>query len=111
MDRNARRAAVADYKKRKSVAGIFCMRSSASGECWIGHSPVIDTIENRLRFSLRAGSHMNRALQSAWNRDGEDAFSFEPVELVDEETLGFTPDKVLKARAADWCARLSARSI
>ncbi len=111
MEQHARRAAAADYRKRKSIAGIFSVRSCASGECWVGHAPDIDTIRNRIWFTLRTGGHMNRTLQAAWNRDGEDAFAFEPMELVDEETLGFTPDKVLKAKAGEWRGRLSALSV
>lgn len=111
MDHQARRAAVAAYKKKESVAGIYVVRSAASGESWVGHTPDIDTIRNRIWFTLRSGGHMNRTLQEAWNRDGEAAFTLEPVELVDEETLGFIADKVLRAKAGDWRARLAAGAI
>ena len=111
MEREARRAAVAAYKKRESIAAIYVVRSAGSGEAWVGHTPNIDTIRNRIWFALRTGGHMNKALQAAWNRDGEDAFSLEPLELVDGETLGFMADKVLRAKAADWRDKLSAGAV
>lgn len=111
MQRDARRAAIAAYRKRESIAGIFSVRSAASGECWIGHTPDIDAIGNRIWFTLRAGSHMNKALQAAWLRDGEAAFALEPLELIDPDALGFTGDKVLRARAADWREKLSAAAL
>ena len=111
MEHQARRAAIAAYKKRESVAGIYVVRSAASGEAWVGHTPDIDAIRNRIWFSLRTGGHTNRPLQAAWNRDGEAAFSLEPLELVDDETLGFMADKVLRSKAGEWRAKLSAGAV
>ena len=111
MERDQRRAAIAAYRKRESIAAVFAVRSAASGECWVGHTPDIDSIRNRIWFSLRSGGHINRALQAAWNRDGEAAFELEPLDFVDRDTLGFIADKVLRARARDWAERLSAAMI
>ena len=111
MERDQRRAAIASYRKRESVAAIFAVRSSVSGECWVGHTPDIDSIRNRIWFSLRSGGHINRALQAAWNRDGEAAFELEPLAFIDRETLGFIADKVLRDRAREWAAKLAAATI
>lgn len=111
MDQPSRRAATAAYKKRESIAGIYALRCAATAETWVGHTHDLDAIGNRLWFTLRAGGHMNRRLQAAWTRDGEAAFTLEPLELVDADTLGFTPDKVLRARATGWRERLGADAV
>ena len=76
MNGEDRKAAVAAYKKRKTAAGIFAVRCAASGQAWIGQTLNLDTIQNRIWFSLRVGSHTNAELQSAWAAHGGDAFSF-----------------------------------
>jgi hypothetical protein len=104
-----RKAAVAAYKKRETIAGVYAIRSAAGG-VWVGYARDIDAIQNRVWFSLRTGAHMSKALQAAWNAEGETAFSLEPLELVDADTLGFNPDKVLRDRVAEWRGRLGAEA-
>ncbi len=53
-----RRAARAASKEKKSVAGIFALRCLATGAVWVGATPDVDKIWNRL-------------LQAAWNAHGE----------------------------------------
>ena len=54
-----KKAAIAAWKKRKPAAGIFAVRCAASGRAWIGQTLNLDTIRNRVWFSLRVGSHSN----------------------------------------------------
>ena len=61
-----RKAAIAAYKERKPAVGIYLIRCRASGQCWIGASPTLDTIQNRHWFTLRQGSFPQPALQAAW---------------------------------------------
>ena len=65
-----RKAAIAAYKKRKSAAGIYAVRCAPTGESWIGQTLNLETIQNRIWFSLRAGGHSNRELQHAWTAHG-----------------------------------------
>ena len=50
-----RKAAIAAYKKRKSAAGIYAVRCAPTGQTWIGQTLNLETIQNRIWFSLRAG--------------------------------------------------------
>ena len=50
-----RKAAIAAYKERKTVAGIFVIRSQASAERWVGAAPNLEKIQNRIWFTLRQG--------------------------------------------------------
>ena len=106
-----RKAAVAAYKERKVVAGIYLVRCGATGECWAGQAPDLSTIRNRVWFTLRHGSHRQRSLQAAWNAHGEAAFSFEEIERLDEKALEAGRERVMKARLAHWCAELGAEGL
>ena len=106
-----RKAAVAAYKERKVVTGIYLVRCGATGECWAGQAPDLSTIQNRIWFTLRHGSHRQRSLQAAWNTNGEGAFSFGEIERLDEKALEAGRERVLKARLAHWCAELGAEGV
>jgi hypothetical protein len=102
MKSEDRKAAIAAYKERKTVAGIYVVRCGVSGRAWVGQTPNLDTIQNRIWFALRMGSHTNRDLQRAWSAHGGDDFTFEAVERLKEENLPYVRDQLLKERAAHW---------
>lgn len=102
-----RKAAIAAYKKRKTAAGIYAVRCAPSGQTWIGQTLNLETIQNRIWFSLRAGGHSNRELQRAWAAHGMDAFAFEPLEQLKEEELPYVRDTLLKERAIHWRSALN----
>jgi hypothetical protein len=103
-----KKAAKAAYRERKSVAGIYAVRCAATGQVWVGHTPNLGAVQNRLRFTLRQGNHPDAALQRAWNEQGGVGFAFEEVERVKEDDLSLTGDGELKKRAAAWRQRLGA---
>lgn len=106
-----KKAAVAAYKERKTVAGIYGFRCAASGQLWVGQAPDLATIENRLRFTLRHGSHRQRSLQAAWDAHGPEAFRFEALEGLEDEDLAYVRERLLKARLAHWQAKLGAEAL
>jgi hypothetical protein len=106
-----RNAAIAAYKKRKSAAGIYAVRCAASGQAWVGQTLNLETIQNRIWFSLRAGGHSNRELQSAWRAHGADAFAFEPLEQLKDEELPYIRDSLLKERFIHWRSSLNGSAI
>lgn len=103
-----KKAAKAAYKEHKSVAGIYAVRCGASGQVWVGHTPTLDTVQNRIWFTLRQANHPDAGLQRAWALHGADGFSFEVLEQVKEDDLSYAGDGALKDRAALWRARLGA---
>jgi hypothetical protein len=103
-----RKAAIAAYKERKAVAGIYSVRCVPTGRLWVGSAPDLDTIRNRIWFALRQNAGGNRALQSAWNDLGADAFAFAVVERLDEKTLPYFQATALKERLEHWRSALSA---
>lgn len=111
MKGNDRKAAIAAYKEQKVAAGIYAVRCTASGACWVGRAPNLSTIQNRIWFSLNQGSNPHRALQAAWREHGQHAFTFEVLEQLEEEETTYVRDRLLKDRLEHWTAQLKADAI
>ncbi len=111
MRQDDKKAAIAAYKERKPVGGVYLVRCLPTGEVWIGHWADLDTIRNRIWFSLRQGTHSNRGLQAAWTAHGAEAFRFEILERVDPEKPAFFQEADLRARAGHWRSRMGAGSL
>lgn len=110
MEKAARRAAVRDYKEIRSRPGVYSLTCAATGETWVGNSRAIDAQVNSIMFSLRHGSHRNRALQDAWSAHGEAGVVYAIVEaLDDEEMTGIGRDTWLKERLRHWMKALNAK--
>jgi hypothetical protein len=111
MKAKDRRAAVTAHKERKVVAGIYAVHCLPTGQRWIGRTPDLSTVQNRLWFTLRQGTNPHRSLQAAWRECGAESFAFEEVERLEEETLGYVRDRVLKDRLSYGCAIFDAEAI
>ena len=110
MSSTRKRDLIREYKEREKRAGIFALRCAATGEVWVAASRDLGKQENGIRFQLKMGSHMNKALQAAWNANGEDAFAFEVLEEIKDDNALLIPS-LLKDRLAHWLAALGARKL
>lgn len=106
-----RKSFVAAYKERPTIAGVFAVICSATGEAWVGQSTHIDTQQNGLWFALRQGACPYRSLQAAWREHGEANFRFEQLDRLPEDVSALRRKDELKARAARWAARLQATAL
>lgn len=111
MKREARRAAIAAYKRRVVPAGIYCIRCSATGQCWVGRAVDLTTMANRLRFTLSRGTSPHGALQDAWRHYGPACFVFETVETLKHDLTDYERERTLKERLEYWQAALRAEPI
>ncbi|MFD1625551.1 GIY-YIG nuclease family protein [Azospirillum griseum] len=111
MTQNARKAAITAYKERTAQAGIYAIRCVPTDQIWVGETQTLDSVQNRLWFSLRTGGDPHRDVQQAWNQHGPDGFTFESLERMPKEDLAFARQAWLKARVAHWRERLGARPI
>ncbi|MGJ4854769.1 GIY-YIG nuclease family protein [Labrys sp. KB_33_2] len=111
MKREDRKAVVDAYKKRKVAAGIYALRCTETGDCWVGRAPDLSKIRNRLWFTLGQGASLNQGLQSAWSRHGERTFSLEIIEQIEDEEVAFVRERTLKERLDHWVATLAAKPI
>ena len=59
------------------TSGIYAITHQPSGKIYIGSSVNIERRWGDHRKRLRAGTHHSRHLQSAWNKYGEPAFTFD----------------------------------
>ena len=108
---SARKAAIAACKERKTFAGVFVIRCKASPETWVGQTPNLEKIQNRIWFSLRQGSHTCESLQAAWTTHGPDSLTFEECERLEAEETAYIRDALLKERALHWRSQLGAEAV
>lgn len=111
MKSEARKLAIADYKKRPSVAGVFAIRCRATGEVWVGQALDLEKIQNRIWFMLGMGNHRNAELQRAWSVHGEVNLSLETLERIEDEELAYVRDTLLKERVQHWRTQLNASAV
>lgn len=106
-----RKAAIAAYKERKTIAGIYVIRCKTSPETWVGQTPNLEKIQNRIWFSLRQGSHTCESLQAAWTMHGPDSLTFEECERLEQEESAYIRDALLKERVLHWRSQLGAEAV
>jgi len=110
MGSNAqRKEVIRKFKEQKPPAGVFAVRCTATGRVWVGSSPNLTAAKNRFWFCLRNGSHLERTLQDEWSLHGEDAFQYEILETLKEDTLALAIKDLLQEKASHWMARLGAQ--
>lgn len=111
MRNEDRKAVVAAYKERKRAAGIFAVRCTPTGECWVGRAPDLRTIGNRIWFDLSMGSSPHRHLQAQWQIHGKAAFALETLEVIDPDLGDYACKQALEERLAHWRATLGAKAL
>lgn len=70
-----------------NVTGIYKIENLKNGKIYIGQSYNISYRWIHHKSDLRGGIHHNKHLQNAWNKYGEDNFSFEILEECERELL------------------------
>jgi len=108
MKTEDKKAAIAAYKERKNLGGIYKVTCVITGRTWVGGSPDLTMIWNRISFGLRLGTSPNRSLQAAWSQHGADQFAYRELERIEDEKLGIARTRVLRERAAHWAGKLGA---
>ncbi|MBI1251809.1 MAG: GIY-YIG nuclease family protein [Alphaproteobacteria bacterium] len=112
MSNDRKRTLVREYKERKARRGAFAVRCAATGETWVSSSPNLDSQPNATWFTLRTGSHPNRAVQAAWAAHGEESFHFEILqELEDISSDASIARAELKDLAKTWREKLNAAAL
>jgi hypothetical protein len=106
-----RKDAIRKYKERKIPRGIFAIRSTATGRCWVDSSPNLDAARNSQWFQLRLAGHRNRELQAEWNAHGEPNFEFEILEALDEDITEMAIRDELKSKRKEWAEKLGAPTV
>ena len=66
-------------------SGIYQITNTVNGKRYIGSAVDLGQRWAIHRFDLRHGKHGNQILQRSYNKHGEAAFEFEPIELVPDK--------------------------
>jgi hypothetical protein len=112
MEQQARKAAVAAFKERRSEPGIYALTCRPTGARWVGRASDLATIWNRLSIALRMASTPHRSLQAAAREHGAEAFDFEVVERIDEpDASPALVAAILKRRLDHWREAMGATAI
>jgi hypothetical protein len=108
ISKTDRRQIAEDFKERKVPKGIFAIRCSVTGEAWVGSSPNLSAAQNSYWFQLRMGRYRNLLLQNAWKEHGEQAFTLEVLEQLDDDVSPLLLNELLVGGKKQWAQELSA---
>jgi hypothetical protein len=111
MDKQGRKAAIAHYKERKSVCGIYAVICTATGEAWVGISRNLEAQKNSLWFSLNTGSGPFQSLLETWKKHGESEFRFEELDRLSDDFSLILRAAELRKRQKLWLERVHALPI
>lgn len=102
-----RKDLVRKYKETPRPAGAYRIRHQPSGRSLVGASPDAPAMLNRIRAQLDMGSHPGRQMQQDWDADGDAAFDFEALDVIepsDGDDRDFRDD--LETLRQMWAGRL-----
>lgn len=71
------------------TSGIYRIRNLKNGNTYIGSAISLTTRRRQHLAALRSGRHDNGKLQRAWNKYGQEVFSFEILLFCDPDRLIF----------------------
>ncbi|WP_198174978.1 GIY-YIG nuclease family protein [Spirosoma arboris] len=83
-------------KELYNAAGIYEIRNLVNGKVYIGSAIRFKPRFNGHKSQLRRQTHVNKGLQNAYYRDGENSFHFNILQII--EPLANEPVETLKTR-------------
>lgn len=93
------------------TTGVYIIANLENGNVYIGSSArCLRERLNRHRNELKAGKHHSRYLQAAWNKYGDDAFMFQPLEETAPEDAVRREQSYMDAWAPAYNIHPNARS-
>jgi hypothetical protein len=109
---NPRKAAIREYKERKTARGIFAIRCEPTGSVWVDSAMDLRAAENRIWFTLRLGDvQLDPTIAAEFGTHGRDAFSFEILEQLDDDVSPIALRDLLKEKKRHWLDALPARKV
>ncbi|MCI3922338.1 GIY-YIG nuclease family protein [Paenibacillus sp. TRM 82003] len=107
MDKERKKELAAQYDLSKRPAGVYRVVHKESGKSFVGATPDLNAMRNRLPFELNAGVSMRKELQADWKRYGAEAFAFEVLETFKPPEDGmYNLKKELERMEAKWMSEV-----
>jgi hypothetical protein len=111
MDNERKSELKRDYKEQVHLRGIYCVRCLKTDALWVDSSNNLRSSENRLNFSLKTGTMLNKELQGALKDHGVDAFQFETLEVFEDDLSTYELNTQFREKRAQWQEKLSGMSL
>lgn len=70
---------------RNNISGIYSIINLINGKCYIGSSINLKNRKYNHFYHLRKNNHINKKLQNSFDKHGEENFSFELVEILENK--------------------------
>lgn len=80
------------YKETPIKAGVYQIKNIQNGKIYIGSTRNFKTL-NGIKFSLEAGTFMNKELQEDWSHYGASAFSIDILETLKKKDNPYFNEK------------------
>lgn len=85
----------------KQIQGIYQITNTQNKKKYIGSAVSILARWHQHKLALRRGTHCNAHLQAAWLKYGEEAFTFEIVEVCSTANLQIKEEQCIKQASAN----------
>ena len=76
-----------NVRMENNISGIYCIKNLVNQKKYIGLSNNIARRKREHLYTLRNGKHENKHLQYAWDKYGEENFSFYIIEECSVDML------------------------
>ncbi len=87
MDKQERRQAAAEYKKKLQTGGVYAIVCRENGKRLLAGTADLPGSENRFAFAQSTGGCVHPKMRADWDRYGAKAFAFEIVETLKQKEL------------------------
>lgn len=108
-NKERKKALVREYKRTPKEMGVYCIRNISSDKCFVAASRDLNARFNRHRLELKMQSDRSSpALQKDWTAQGEDAFEFTTLDVLEpSDELGYDPSDDLAVLEQLWLDKLT----
>jgi hypothetical protein len=108
--KTARKKALArEYKRTPKQMGVYCIRNTSSGKCFVAASRDINARFNRHRLELKMQSDRSSPnLQTDWTEQGAEVFEFKTLDLLEPlDGPDYDPGDDLEVLEQLWLDKLA----
>lgn len=84
MDRQNRKELIQNYKDRKVIGGIYCIKNTVNNKVLLQSTVDLQGGLNRFEFAKNTGSCVSLFLQKDWAAFGKDVFIVEVLDRLEK---------------------------